>query len=202
MKEVIKTFDNGKVKEKYFVNVNGGKEGESIWYYENGNVKEKCNYHNDFRDGEFIRYYENGSVCYKCNFHNGKTEGEYVEYYEKGNVYEKCNYNADKLEGEYFIYNESNELITHRIYEYDRVIKYLLGECTNNVITLVENDVKKEDDYCLICRDEKDDKELVKLSCGHTYHKKCLVQWMKQIKKELCPMCQHEIDWSKASNLQ
>jgi E3 ubiquitin-protein ligase DOA10 len=66
---------------------------------------------------------------------------------------------------------------------------------------LVENEVKKEDDYCLICRDEKDDKGLIKLSCGHIYHKKCLIQWMKQIKNEVCPMCQQKIDWLKASNL-
>jgi antitoxin component YwqK of YwqJK toxin-antitoxin module len=250
MKEVITTFDNGKVKEKYSIDVNGKKEGEYISYYGNGNVDGKCIYHNDKKEGEFIlyhingivsvkcnyhddklegeyiTYYKNGSVNYKCNFHNGMVEGEYisyygngnirekcnfhddkkdgefVEYYENGNIVRKCNYHDDKREGEYLKYNESNELIEHRIYKNDCIVKYLIGEYSDNIITLIENEVKKEDDYCLICRDEKDNKELIKLSCCHIYHKKCLVQWMKQIKNELCPMCQHEIDWSKASNLQ
>jgi hypothetical protein len=98
-------------------------------------------------------------------------------------------------------YNERSQLIKHRIYEDDYIVKNLLGEYTNDIITLVENEVKKEEDYCLICRDEEDYKELIKLGCGHIYHNKCLIQWMKQIEKELCPMCQQEIDWSKASNL-
>jgi antitoxin component YwqK of YwqJK toxin-antitoxin module len=143
MKEVITTFDNGKVKEKYFVNVNGKKDGEYIEYHENGNVHIKCNYHNGKLEGEYILYYENGNVSVKCNLHDGYCEGEYICYYGNGNVKVKCNYHYNKEEGEYFEYNVSNQLIKHRIYENGYVTKYLLGEYTDSIITLVENDVKK-----------------------------------------------------------
>jgi hypothetical protein len=224
MKEVITTFDNGNIKKNYFIDVNGNKEGkyieyhengnvhikwtyhddkkegECIWYYEGGNVEVKCNYHNDHSEGECIHYYENGCVCEKSNYHNNKLEGEYIWYYENENIKLKCNFHDNKIEGEFFEYDESSQLIKHRIYENDHIVKYLLGEYINNVILLVENETKKEDDYCLICRDENN--KLVKLNCGHIYHKNCLMQWMKQINKELCPLCQQKIDWTKSSNLQ
>ena len=47
---------------------------------------------------------------------------------------------------------------------------------------------------CSICHESKYDKKmLLKLQCGHDYHKKCIADWFK-IKRE-CPECRsYEIE--------
>ena len=46
----------------------------------------------------------------------------------------------------------------------------------------------KEQSACPICLEkmEKETKNIM-LQCGHTYHKPCIEQWMKQ--KQTCPVC-------------
>ena len=46
---------------------------------------------------------------------------------------------------------------------------------------------------CCICLSEiKKGKETILLDCGHMFHSKCCVNWLK--KNNTCPMCRHEIE--------
>ena len=50
----------------------------------------------------------------------------------------------------------------------------------------------KINDTCVICLHQFEPKKHVTtLSCGHTFHKKCLVEWI--MRKESCPLCLYQI---------
>jgi RING-type zinc-finger len=42
-------------------------------------------------------------------------------------------------------------------------------------------------EICLICRESN----TRKLTCGHYYHKNCIVEWWERTNKINCCMCQH-----------
>ncbi|XP_071490474.1 uncharacterized protein [Diadema antillarum] len=44
-----------------------------------------------------------------------------------------------------------------------------------------------EEDPCVICHDEMDGDNLLELTCGHTFHKKCIMPWLKR--QKTCPTC-------------
>ncbi len=52
------------------------------------------------RKGEYREYYDNGQLREACNYIDGKIEGEYREYYDNGQLYIICNYIDGKREGE------------------------------------------------------------------------------------------------------
>ena len=66
--------------------------GEYKTYYENGQIKSKCNYIDSELCGEYIVYYENGHIYIKCNYIDDKKCGEYTYYYDCGQIKKKCNY--------------------------------------------------------------------------------------------------------------
>ena len=73
--------------------------GLSKVYYENGNLKREDNYKDDKREGLFKGYYENGDLKLEDNYKDGKKEGLSKVYYENGNIKIEGNFKDDKLEG-------------------------------------------------------------------------------------------------------
>ena len=61
---------------------NGKREGEWLWYFENGQLNIKNNYKDNKLEGEWLWYFENGQLKYKSNFKDGKQEGEFLYYYK------------------------------------------------------------------------------------------------------------------------
>ena len=64
----------------------------------------------------------------------------------------------------------------------------------SEVIDLTYSDIsdteKDQFDFCSICLDEKNE-SVVKLNCGHLYHKDCVKDWLR---RELsCPVCRSNI---------
>ncbi len=53
------------------------REGEWIFYFENGDLEEKGNYKNGVREGEWTTYNKDGSVDQKAIFKNGRTKDKY-----------------------------------------------------------------------------------------------------------------------------
>jgi hypothetical protein len=51
-------------------NQNGNREGEWIYYYDNGKIGSKGNYVNDKKEGEWIDYHKNGEIRLKGNYVN------------------------------------------------------------------------------------------------------------------------------------
>lgn len=52
----------------------------------------------------------------------------------------------------------------------------------------VEYEIKDEEEECAVCLEEMNEKRtLVKLECGHGYHKECIKRWLSY--KDNCPYC-------------
>lgn len=55
-----------------------------------------------------------------------------------------------------------------------------------NILTL-------KDEECCICMEYMKRSSSMKLSCGHYFHKKCLIKWGEQ-DKDTCPLCRQPMD--------
>jgi len=65
-------------------------KGESTWFWENGNVKEK-GYFNEsgYKEGFYQEYWRNGQLKSKLNYINGKANGCFEKFKENG----ECDFN-------------------------------------------------------------------------------------------------------------
>ena len=72
------------------------------------------------------------------------------------------------------------------------------------IITDLEELKKEDNDTCTICLEDQDgdDNKMVKLSCNHVFHQKCIEDWVKvQHNTGLvpqCAICREKIDYSTA----
>ncbi|MGB6129298.1 MAG: hypothetical protein WBG30_11160 [Psychrilyobacter sp.] len=71
--------------------------GESITYYESGEIKSKASYKNGKLDGEAITYYKNGEIEYKGNYKDGILDRGSIIQYENQKIEEKANFKDKKL---------------------------------------------------------------------------------------------------------
>jgi antitoxin component YwqK of YwqJK toxin-antitoxin module len=90
---------NGQLKEKYF-HTNGIKEGEYIYYHENGGgVGAIRNYVNGKSHGKCVYYHADGSVYIDATYINGKLHGSYKKILRDGTLFEDSIYmNGIKME--------------------------------------------------------------------------------------------------------
>lgn len=74
------------------------KEGEFVYYHENGTISKMSRYENGKIDGCVSWYYEDGTLretgCYK----NGVATGKHETYFANGNLKSKGNYEKDRKE--------------------------------------------------------------------------------------------------------
>jgi len=75
--EVFLTFEKNWITNK--------KNGECVYYYENGNVQTKLNYKNGKKDGECLSYYKNGQLKFKVEYKNDALWNIYESYGSTGN---------------------------------------------------------------------------------------------------------------------
>jgi len=87
-------------------------DGESITYYDTGEIYYKCNYLDGELHGEYICYYISGEISYKINYIDGKKNGECISYYESVEISSKSYYINDKFvsEFEWISYNRNIKL--------------------------------------------------------------------------------------------
>jgi antitoxin component YwqK of YwqJK toxin-antitoxin module len=60
------------------------KEGNYVFFYENGNKSEESNYKNGKLDGILTTFFDNGKVKRKTNYSNGKKNGAAIAWFESG----------------------------------------------------------------------------------------------------------------------
>jgi antitoxin component YwqK of YwqJK toxin-antitoxin module len=87
----IRHFENG---EELF------KNGDSITYYSNGQIKSKCYYKNGKLEGPRIEYNYQGVVIEEENYFNGKLNGLSISRYGNGEVSRTQNYSNGLRNGE------------------------------------------------------------------------------------------------------
>lgn len=113
-KEEIKTkYDNGTVKEKYFVIKN--KDGKQIKngifcsFYENGKPFFKGIYKNDLLSGLSENWYENGTKKFEGTYQNGQLNGIVKNWYENGSLESESDFKQDKLNGKQINYYQNGK---------------------------------------------------------------------------------------------
>ena len=77
-------FENGLLRIYFIFNKNGLLDGNSIEYYEEGNIESIVPYKNNVVEGLVITYYENGNIKEEVNYKNDNMNGEAKSYDENG----------------------------------------------------------------------------------------------------------------------
>ncbi|MCY7008128.1 phosphatidylinositol-4-phosphate 5-kinase [Fusobacterium simiae] len=94
-------FENDLLKLYFVFDKNGLPNGDSIEYYEEGNIKSVIPFKHNIVEGLTISYYENGNIKEKVNYKNNKINGEAKSYDENGKLNGKTIFKDDiKLEEE------------------------------------------------------------------------------------------------------
>ena len=100
-------FPNKLLKTYYMYDKNEVLNGDSIKYYEEGNIQSIVPYKNNLVEGLIIRYYENGNIKEEVNYKNDKMNGEAKSYDENGKLNGRTIFKDDiKLEEEVHKENE------------------------------------------------------------------------------------------------
>ena len=100
-------FPNKLLKTYYMYNKKGVLNGDSIKYYEEGNIQSIVPCKNNLVEGLIIRYYENGNIKEDVNYKNDKMNGEAKSYDENGKLNGRTIFKDDiKLEEEVHKENE------------------------------------------------------------------------------------------------
>ena len=83
-------------------------EGESTWYYKNGQVQQKRYYYNNNINGINTFYYENGEKSLEVEYSMGYYNGDYKQWYKNGKLNLIALYESGKLvESKYIEYDEN-----------------------------------------------------------------------------------------------
>ena len=81
-------YSDGYLKTRYRVKY-GEKDGEYVYYYNNGNLGIKSNYINGKLEGEYYTYYEDGKLNIKSTFKDGEKHGYLFELDKSGKILKK-----------------------------------------------------------------------------------------------------------------
>ena len=111
MEKKIEYYEDGTtIKEVYFVDSNGIKQGPYEQYYPNGKTKRKGTYINDEETGNFEYYYESGQLYMKGSGHGGELHGPQILYYKNGQLMTKNSYTHAEMHGPYEEYYKNGAL--------------------------------------------------------------------------------------------
>ena len=124
-------FPNKLLKRYRMYDKKGVLNGNSISYYEEGNIQSIFPYKNNLIEGLVIRYYENGNIKEEVNYKNDKMNGEAKSYDENGKLNGRTIFKDDiRLEDDVYKENEilkntfkNGELVKQDICELNGTLK-------------------------------------------------------------------------------
>ena len=131
---------------------------------------------------------------YRCDgyMYNEETKEEYIDSDDSMEVAAIHNFTL-------FI----NQIMNDDFHEYCDEEDYLCKACSINYYNNILNNCNevifdKYDDVCPICIDDMKKKEkIIKLECGHLFHKNCIYAYIfnniLNNKTILCPLCRHSL---------
>ena len=123
-------FPNKLLKTYYMYNKKGVLNGDSIKYYEEGNIKSIIPFKNNIVDGLTISYYENGNIKEEVHYKNDKMNGEAKSYDENGKLNGRTIFKDDiKLEEEV---HKENEILKNT-FKNGEVVKQDICSLNGNV---------------------------------------------------------------------
>jgi len=85
-------YIGGQIEVEVAFDENAKRNGNWIYYYENGNKWSECEYSSGVRNGRIATYFENGNKRYEGTYAEEKQTGRWTFYEEDGSVKEEKNY--------------------------------------------------------------------------------------------------------------
>ena len=101
--DTVKTYYPNRNLEAVVVYEKNIRQGEAIFYWENGNIKEKRNYVNDKVFGTVTSFYENGKLKELYSVEDGRRDGPATFYDSTGNVIEDVLFENGVRKGQEFL---------------------------------------------------------------------------------------------------
>ena len=101
--DTVKTYYPNRNLEAVVVYEKNIRQGEAIFYWENGNIKEKRNYVNDKVFGTVTSFYENGKMKELYSVEDGRRDGPATFYDSTGNVIEDVLFENGVRKGQEFL---------------------------------------------------------------------------------------------------
>jgi len=101
--DTVKTYYPNRNLEAVVVYEKNIRQGEAIFYWENGNIKEKRNYVNDKVVGTVTSFYENGKLKELYSVEDGRRDGPATFYDSTGNVIEDVLFENGVRKGQEFL---------------------------------------------------------------------------------------------------
>ena len=106
---------------------NGKYDGFRVWYDNNLNTYDECEYKSDVLNGSFFRYLKKGNSCiFKGSYNSNELDGQAIYYYPNGKVFSKVKYLKGNMIDTAFIYDSLSKLkvkyilLNGRLYEEQR----------------------------------------------------------------------------------
>ncbi len=97
-------YDHALTNEERFIK--GKREGEALFFYNNGDVSEKITWKDNVMNGPWEQYFPANVLKLKATYVNGKLEGDFLVYYFDKKPYLTGNYKNDLREGLWTFYKE------------------------------------------------------------------------------------------------
>ena len=92
-------FEDGKTHRSAISFKNGKLDGQTLEWYESGQLKGEGNAKDGIAEGKSIYWYENGNKMGEENYHNNKKHGKFTIWFEDGNIKSETSYTNDKING-------------------------------------------------------------------------------------------------------
>ncbi len=115
MHETFFTENGGKCEESNYKA--GVLRGEQIFYYENGQVRERRNFDESGSfTGIFKSFYENGHLKSEGQYDNGAMNGKWKFFFKSGNIKEIIFYKNNVENGPFIEYHENGKIAAEGTY--------------------------------------------------------------------------------------
>lgn len=113
------------------------KEGQFIYYFENGQISSDGKYLNNNKIGYWTSFYENGFKRSEVNYLNGILNGEYKSYYKNDQIESEGSFLNGNYDGVWKWYFKNGNMSTKETYANNELIDI---ECwTENAVKQEEN---------------------------------------------------------------
>lgn len=99
------------------------KDGQFIYYFEDGQPQRDCYYKENILNGTFKEWHRSGKIKNVQEYKNGLLDGSYKVWRENGSIKQEARYVKGEKNGNFKTYYENGQLIRNDLYEDDKLVE-------------------------------------------------------------------------------
>jgi len=99
------------------------KDGQFIYYHDNGQQQRECYYRENTLNGAFREWYRSGQLKNEQKYKNGLLDGPYKAWRENGSLKQEARYVKGGKNGNFKTYYENGQLTRNDLYQDDRLVE-------------------------------------------------------------------------------